>query len=152
MSGRPVPTPDERELAQKALDLRITGITWHTIAHQLGYKDESGARKAAMRLLDRTDHKLADEYRATEGARLQQLLNSYWNKAINGDLDAAMYVLRVIDRRAKLFGLDMPTKLAVTGQISDEEFAITATKLMKEISGTPTVIDAAIIENEQEQS
>lgn len=147
-----MPTPNtntttpERELAQKALDLRISGNSWATVANQLGYKDESGARHAATRLLDRTDHELADEFRSIEGARLQKLLSAYWQKALDGDLDSAVYCLRVIDRRAKLFGLDMPVRVAVQGVVSDEEYVRQARGLMEQIMAGQPVVDAEVVE------
>ncbi|MEV6430089.1 hypothetical protein [Nocardia sp. NPDC051463] len=85
MAGNNIPSPDERERAQQALDLRLAGATWARVADRLSYADESGARHAAMRLLDRTDFELVAEYRDVEGARLERLLVAVWPAAVRGD-------------------------------------------------------------------
>jgi hypothetical protein len=59
--------------------------------------------------------------RTQEGMRLDRLQRAYWPAALGGDVGAARLVLRVIDRRARLFGLDAPIKVSteVTYSTSD---------------------------------
>jgi hypothetical protein len=45
--------------------------------------------------------------------RLDELQVAVWDRAINGDLPAAHCVLKIMDRRAKLLGLDKPEKVEV---------------------------------------
>ena len=52
--------------------------------------------------------------RTTEAARLDRLQLAAWPKAQQGDLRAIDTVLRILQRRASLFGLDMPTRVDVT--------------------------------------
>jgi hypothetical protein len=52
-----------------------------------------------------------EEHRELEMDRLDILQRTYWGPAVNGNLRAADYVLRVIDKRAKLLGLDAPMKV-----------------------------------------
>jgi len=124
--GAAVPTPDERQRAQQALTLRKAGGTWQAIADALGYRDESGARKAVGRLLDRTDSELAAEYRALELARLEDLHRAWWPAALQRDEKASNIVLRIHEKRVKLLGLAVPDKLVLQqinySGMSAEEF------------------------------
>lgn len=144
MTGNNVPSPDERERAQQALDMRLAGVTWARIAERLLYADESGARHAATRLLDRTDFALASEYRDTEGARLERLLVAVWPAAARGDLAAVESARKLIESRVRLYGLARPVKVEVSKSLSDEEFTATAMRLMREIEeGQPPAIAPA---------
>lgn len=131
--GNAIPSPDERQRAQQALDLRLGGATWARIAERLLYADESGARHAANALLDRTDYALADQYRDMEGARLERLLLAVWADAVRGDLQAVEAARRLIESRVKLYGLALPTKVEVSSVVTHEEWAATAAALMAEI-------------------
>ena len=52
----------------------------------------------------------APEARDAELDRLERLQRSWWLPALSGDERAARVVLSVMDRRAKLLGLDAPIK------------------------------------------
>ncbi|WP_152528509.1 hypothetical protein [Gordonia amicalis] len=122
---------DERARAAEALALRRSGMRYDEISARLGYRDESGPRKAVNRLLDRTEAEGVAELRAVEGERLDALLAAHWDAALRGDIDATKAVLAVIDRRAKLFGLNAPTAVAIGGAvITDREFAEQAVELI----------------------
>jgi hypothetical protein len=56
----------------------------------------------------------AAELRQLEGARLDTLQAQWWPHAIRGDYPAAKFVLRIMERRAKLFGLDAPQQVRVS--------------------------------------
>jgi hypothetical protein len=114
--------PAERERALKALALRREGLPYRVIAERLDWADESSARYAVTRLLDRTEAEEVAEMRCIEGERLDELQRTHWAAALAGDLDAAKMVLKVMERRARLFGLDAPSKVAVE-QMTSVEFA-----------------------------
>ena len=61
----------------------------------------------------------ATQLRDMEVARLDRLLAAHWGKATKGDVNATRMVLTIMDRRAKLLGLDAPQKLDVTGWIRE---------------------------------
>lgn len=105
MTSNAVRQPDERARALKALDLRIEGKTWTQIADTLGYADESGARKATARLLNRIEHEKVVELRELESFKLDAMQRAAWNDAVSGDMDAIKVVLQVHDRKVRLFGL-----------------------------------------------
>ena len=48
-----------------------------------------------------------------EGDRLDALMRALWPRAISGDVKAVRAVLSVMDRRAKLFGLNQPHHVTI---------------------------------------
>jgi hypothetical protein len=107
-----VPEPDQLDRELKVLELRRAGLTWQRIAEQVGYADHSGAYLAYKRALKRVLKQPAEELRQSEIDRLDRLQLAAWPKAMQGDNSAIATVLRIMERRAKLLGLDMPVKIA----------------------------------------
>ena len=101
----------EKEIA--AIGLRREGATYDEIAVQLGYADHTGARSAVLRGMRRALQEPADELRELEAARLDALMRAHWPFALAGDSKAAVVVLRTMERRAKLLGLDAPMVASV---------------------------------------
>jgi len=96
----------ERE--RQALVLRKGGATFEAIAAHLGYRNHSGAYKAVRRAMRRTLQEPADELRALEAARLDDLQRGLWAAACQGDGTAVDRVLTIMARRADLLGLGTP--------------------------------------------
>ena len=65
----------------------------------------------------------ATQLRDMEVARLDRLLMGHWTKAIGGDVNATRTVLSIMDRRAKLLGLDAPQRIDLTGWIREMAIA-----------------------------
>lgn len=107
-----VPEPEQLDRELKVLELRRAGLTWQRIAEQVGYADHSGAYLAYKRALKRVLKQPAEELRQAEIDRLDRLQLAAWPKAMQGDNSAIATVLRIMERRAKLLGLDMPVKIA----------------------------------------
>ena len=107
-----VPEPEQLDRELKVLELRRAGLTWQRIAVQVGYADHSGAYLAYKRALKRVLQQPAEELRQAEIDRLDRLQLAAWPKAMQGDNSAIATVLRIMERRAKLLGLDMPVKIA----------------------------------------
>lgn len=122
MPSKSVRQPAERERALKALALRREGLPYRDIAERLDWKNEASARSAVTRLLTRIEYDEVAEMRAVEGERLDALQRAVWAAAASGDTEAIKTVLAIMARRARLFGLDMPTKVNVP-QMSSVEFA-----------------------------
>lgn len=123
VTSNSIAQPDERVRAQKALELRIAGMTYAAIAESLDYADRSGPRKAVDGLLRKVEHEGVSELRQMEGHRLDRLQRAVWVNAVGGNLDAIKTVLSIMDRRAKLFGLNAPVALHVSEEMTDIEFA-----------------------------
>jgi hypothetical protein len=105
------PTPDTIDRERQVLELRRAGATFDDIAVRLGFANKSGAWQAYKRALDRTLVDAgADELRAIEADRLDRLQQRVWVLALGGDLPAVNVMLRIMERRARLLGLDAPVK------------------------------------------
>jgi hypothetical protein len=105
----PEPAQLDRELA--VVELRREGKTWQQIADAVSYATPMGAWKAYQRACQRTLQEPTDEARRIELDRLDALQRTYWEPAVEGNLRAADFVLRVIDRRARILGIDAPQKI-----------------------------------------
>jgi uncharacterized protein YerC len=106
-------TLNEVELLQREseiVELRTEGFVWREIAQRVNMST-AGVAKAYDRALDRIIAPAVEQHRTTELDRLDILQRVYWQPAINGNLRAADFVLRVIEKRAKLLGLDAAIKI-----------------------------------------
>ena len=99
----------EREM--QVWQYRVAGATFDQIAKKLDYADESGARAAFKRYVNRTkDEVLANEIRELHKQRLAVALLAIWPAVERGDLDAIKVMLKILERDAKMFGIDTPVK------------------------------------------
>jgi uncharacterized protein YerC len=106
-------TLNEVELLQREseiVELRTEGFVWREIAQRVNMST-AGVAKAYDRALERIIAPAVEQHRTTELDRLDILQRVYWQPAINGNLRAADFVLRVIEKRAKLLGLDAAIKI-----------------------------------------
>jgi len=102
------------EKERQVLKYRKGGLTFDQIAEKMGYSHPSGAHAAFKRALERTrDDALASEGRELHRARLETALTAIWDRVLSGDLRAIAMMLRILERDAKLYGLDMPIKTEV---------------------------------------
>ena len=86
----------------------------------------------ALAEINRQVSESADELRTLEACRLNELLNALWVRAIGGDEKAIDRVLRIMERRARLLGLDAPTRTeAVTIDAIDREIARLSAELVQ---------------------
>lgn len=133
--GRFVKSLETAKRDAEAAQLRAEGKTYDQIAEALGFSDRSLARRAVERALAATVREPADELRQLELIRLDAL----WVEAVkvmttehitvnNGrvievdgvplkddgpTLSAIDRLLKIMERRAKLVGLDSATKVEV---------------------------------------
>lgn len=104
----------QREL--DALELRKAGATYSQIGDQLGIT-EQGAYAAVVRSLKRIVEQTSEEaaaVRTLEIERLDRLFLAAYRQAKEGHLGAIDRCVRLMERRAKLLGLDAPVKQDVT--------------------------------------
>lgn len=106
-----VPDPELVDKEIKVLELRRAGLTFDVIASRVGYADASGSYLAYKRAIKRTMQQPADELRTQELDRLDRLQLAVWQKALEGDTKSILTIVRLMERRAKLLGLDMPIKI-----------------------------------------
>ncbi|WP_327358454.1 hypothetical protein [Streptomyces sp. NBC_01304] len=101
-----------------AVDMRLAGKQFQTIADTLGYASPAAAHMDIKRALEANRKQVeqaAEELRSVEAMRLDQLQEAVWGTALKGEVKAVEVALKVIDRRVKLFGLDAPQHVALSG-------------------------------------
>lgn len=96
----------------KALQLKLAGYTYARIAQELGIH-ESQVYKDVQQAIRQYTEEPAREVREQELARLDGLLTSLWYKATTGDMFAVDRVIKIMERRAKLLGLDAPPQVTL---------------------------------------
>lgn len=152
MSKKHRPGADQAKKWQKAIDMRLEGSTYGMIAVACGYADHTGARYAVNAALEWTIQEPADSLRQIEGVRLDHM-----SKAVAltredvtpvmkaGKLDAEeeanriasvlpkiQVLLRIQERRARLFGLDAPTIQKITTYVSDVPEDIVSERILRD--------------------
>jgi hypothetical protein len=100
----------EREI--RALELRTAGLPYRRIGQQLGV-GESMARRIVARGLDRLVREPAAALIALETSRLDLLWETALTNALAGSARWAEVAVRVLERRARMLGLDAPTRTEV---------------------------------------
>lgn len=122
------------ERRAKLINFRLRGVRFDDPQIiELGYANSGSARKDLIRAFEahRDEEKAAvSVYRQQENERLDALLEAAWPRATEPspvfdkegevidhvlDMRAVDTVLRLMDRRAKLNGLDMPVKAELSG-------------------------------------
>lgn len=109
MGGKNRPATRDRE--RLALQLRRGGMVYGEIARRLGFRSASGAYKAVSRACRSIVAEEVELLRRLECQRLDAIHEALWSRALSGDLAAIDAVVKVMGRRAKLLGLDLPPGL-----------------------------------------
>lgn len=125
--ARVTATEKRRHRDAEAARLRAAGHDYDTIAEQVGFRDRSGARKAAQRALAGMVHSTVDEARQLSMSRLDGLRRLLVGLVTEGGLvprdtiAAARALLAVEEREAKLLALDLDPAPVVTSTVLDLE-------------------------------
>jgi hypothetical protein len=145
--GQFIRTPDTADRDAEACRMRNLSHTYDEIATAMGFADRSAARKAVERAMLLTVQEPAAEQRAMQLAKLDVLFREAWRVlkaehfAVNNGrvimdpndpekalidhgpvLAAINTVLKIEERRAKLLGLDAPTRVeAITVDMVEAE-------------------------------
>ena len=105
------------ENREQALLLRRSGFGYRSIAEKLGIS-KTRAHQLVQEGLEEAKAQIvahADELRAEQLSRLDGMLKKAYEVAEAGDVQAIGRVLKIEGRRAKLLGLDAPTRTALQG-------------------------------------
>ena len=110
--------------ALKAYDLRLTGMSYRNIGTELKVSRQTAFTDVmkVMEEIKEETRQSARHYRDIMLASLDELQAAAWTKAVGGNQTAILNVMRIMERRAKLLGIDAPIKVDIEGQI--REFAI----------------------------
>lgn len=134
-NGDFVRDPDVAERDRKAMELHARGRTWQQIADELGYSDRAHACKQVMRAYARADKQPVEAMRESMNGKLEKLYQMAMEvaearhlKVVNGSvvfdpeqggvmeddapvLAAIDRMTRLLERMAKVNGIDAPTKV-----------------------------------------
>lgn len=97
----------------QALELRRQGQTFEEIAKRVGYADRAAAHKAVMTALRTALREPAEAVRELELQRLDAVIVAMWPGMTAGDPKSAAVVLRALERRSVMLGLDEPSRSRV---------------------------------------
>lgn len=142
---------DQAQRARQVMQLRMAGASERTIAAQLGLSP-GGVHKIIVRELATVraeTGEAAEEARKLELERLDQLQAALWPDAIGIDaqtgtrkapsLQATDRVLRVMERRAALLGLDYKPKVEGAGEAPPMEFTLVIDGNVQHAPNPPTI-------------
>lgn len=101
--------------ASKAIELRMEGRGFENIAKELGYASRQAAHAAVVRGLQDVVREPAREYLGLELERLESMWQVPYLQALGGDLHSLAACLSIMQRRARLLGLDAPDKKEIAG-------------------------------------
>jgi hypothetical protein len=111
----------------RALEMRFAGASYEQIRQKLGIGSKATAHAVVRRAIARSRAAVRgdlDDLRDLEALRLDRLLQAAWPDAIGrvvdgartpADTKAMQLVVKLMERRAKLLGLDAPVKTEITG-------------------------------------
>ena len=113
---------EAQEKRQRAVQLRKMGWSYGRIASQMDMT-KSSVHKAVTKAISETKKYIdrdADLLLAQELERLDDIQSFFWMDASKGNYRAADRILKVMERRHRLLGLDAPTKVAATDPEGEE--------------------------------
>jgi hypothetical protein len=107
----------------EAMALRLAGSTFEEIAASLGFRSRAGAFASITRALDRCQREPCPSLRKLEAERLDAMQQAIWPLAVGDppDLPAVLAMLKLMERRARLLGLDTPSQVVATVVIDLED-------------------------------
>ena len=103
------------ERHRRALELRTAGATFPEIAAALGYTGPGAAYKAVHAGIRAVLREPAEALVNLELVRLDKMWLAIWPAIARGNVHAIDRGLRVMERRARLLGLDAPWRLEHNG-------------------------------------
>jgi hypothetical protein len=128
-------TLDNLDRTLEALRLRQAGFTYDEIAARVGYANRSSAFRAVSSALKRTLKEPCDAVRMVELTRLDQMIKALWPAAEKGNLGSIDRVIKIMERRAKLLGLDSAQDVNINfGKMSDAELRDYIQRILADIS------------------
>jgi DNA-binding CsgD family transcriptional regulator len=112
-----LPPPTDRQ--RQALALRVQGRSLREIADLLGIRVQT-VHQLVERGLERMigeELRPAEEARCLQLVRIDAMMEALWPRAMAGSCETVDKVLKIMDRQARLLGLDAPRKVDVEERI-----------------------------------
>jgi hypothetical protein len=110
-------TAAAKQKAAKAVELRMEGRTFDEIAKECGYRHRSSAFDAVKRALELVVREPATELIKLDLERLDKMWGIHYLNAQAGDAQALASCMKIMERRAKLLGLDAKQELEVSATV-----------------------------------
>ncbi len=104
------------ERKQQIIQLRRDGHLLTEIGEKVGVSPQY-CHRVIVNYLDKMNEEMradAAQLQMLEHERLERMLKAVWPDAMAGKLSAIDRVIKILEREAKLLGLDAPTKVAPT--------------------------------------
>lgn len=101
-------TESTAELEKQACDLRTAGLTYEEIAGSLQLSGKAQAYRIVQRALRRIPAESVLELRQIEAERLEAMTQILWPEVRQGNIKGIHALLKVMERRSRLMGLDVP--------------------------------------------
>lgn len=121
---QPARDPNRTLRLKQAIDMRILGYEWEEIATQCGIKGGKGAAYTMVNNALRSSlREPSEQLRELELQRLDKLMQVQMKKAMDGNDWATDRVLHIMERRAKLLGLDIQKDAPTAGLVLMREYA-----------------------------
>lgn len=124
----------------RAVEMRKEGLSYRAIADALD-TTPSNIHKAIMKslvLIREQTNEGAEEMRTLELERLDTLFERAYKAVLDGDIRAIDQAIKIMDRRARLAGLDAATRQEITGNLTtSHEWIELRTVIVKTLSGFP---------------
>lgn len=138
-----VPEPKDRDVAAqarrtKAVSMALAGLSHEQIGRELGISP-TGARELVARTLEDTRNYQVDQLRDVENARLDRAQAAIWSEVLKGDVKAVNTFLRISERRARMNGLDAPSKIQMSGSVKLE--------MHQALAELEDILDAEVLED-----
>jgi hypothetical protein len=118
------------------VNLRRAGLSWDEIAKQLGYSSAARASEQFHAFMKDYPREDAVTARDMEADRYDQLQRAIWAKCLKGDNWAIDRVLKIIDQRTRLLGLNAPVQ--AVAEIGLGDAVSTVNKIMDVMRAAPS--------------
>jgi len=125
------------ERRPKVVSMRKAGYGQREIADQLGIAVSTVCKdlQFALEEYGAATAREVSEMRALDNARIEEMIKAIWLKAKSGQVTAIDRVVKLLERRAKLNGLDGVVKVAPTDPTGENPYrGYTDAELMREIA------------------
>ncbi|MCE5290075.1 MAG: hypothetical protein LLG14_12675 [Nocardiaceae bacterium] len=119
------------------VQLVASGLTFQQVGEQLGVS-KSQAHRLFRAALAKIPAGSVDEYRATQREQLNGAVSALWPKVQRADVRACEALVKLLERRARLDGLDAPQVVTGHFDVSGRpiDFAATANDLLARIAAS----------------
>lgn len=116
--GTRVSAAQQAQKDRQVLDLRAAGATLQEVADRYFSGHKANAHRALTRIMEAHVADGVDTLRTVENHRLDRLQQAHWVNALRGNQGATKVVLSIMERRARLNGLDTQVESLGMGNVT----------------------------------